>query len=194
MRKLQLVLLLLALGLPAVVAGAASFDDSTPCPVNGALFVCPSGTVGVPYILQLTGRFGCERYWFRVDSGMLPPGLTMTRDGLVSGTPTSAVRTTPWISIHDLLLSEGGFDWCAGDNQSERQFAFEIAPAPSPPPVVLPYYWHLTAAGVLLHSQRAISYADGSSGLSRMLTWMQGHKDTIRVRGSVSLAHVRASG
>ena len=58
---------------------------------------CPTGTVGQPYSLTIYlappdgGRgedFGCAR--FSVSSGSLPPGLSVSDEGLISGTPTAA--------------------------------------------------------------------------------------------------------
>jgi hypothetical protein len=199
MRKLALTLLAIALVLLVLVArrsNAASFDQSKPCPPSGIVFVCPPATVGVPYSVQLQGVTGCDKYWFRIDSGALPPGLTMSRSGLVSGTATEAAVTTPWLSIHDLLPSEGGYDWCGYDNQSERQFqfsAFGTVPVPAPTPT-LKWYWHLSSGSVLLHSERAITYSDGTTGLGRMLRWELAHKDQIRASGHVLLEHLQATG
>jgi large repetitive protein len=52
----------------------------------------------------------------------------MASDGKVTGIPTGATETIPWVWVHDLLPSEGGYDWCIGDNHSERQFVFRVAP------------------------------------------------------------------
>jgi hypothetical protein len=191
MRNVAVCLLaVLALTL-AGSSGAASFDDSKPCPVQGQLFVCPAATVGVPYNLQMVGRTGCDLYWFQILGGRLPLGLSMSRPGLITGTPTTTETQTPWLQIHDLLFSQGGFNWCAGDNTSERQFSFRVGASAIPPPALL-WYWRLSAGSVLLHSERAVTYADGSTGLGKMLTWEQTHRDVIRVAGRVLLAHVQA--
>jgi hypothetical protein len=206
MRKIAWALLaaaLIALVIVARRSDAASFDSDpplAPCPVSSStLYACPHATVGQRFSLQLTGHDGCDLYWFRIDSGALPPGLTMSRSGLVSGTPTAVGQTTPWISIHDLLPSEGGYGWCAGDNQSERQFQFTTdpssTPAPPPPsdPLPLKWYWHLLSGSTLLHSERAVTHADGRTGLGNMLRWERAHKGVVRARGSVLLVHVQAA-
>lgn len=114
-----------SIGLGAASAvPAASFDDSYPCPE----FVCPSGVVDSPYSLQLTGVAGCEIYWWELQNGALPSGLTLSRSGLISGTPTSAGIAKFWIQIHDVLPEDGGHAWCGGDNTSEREFTLRIDP------------------------------------------------------------------
>jgi len=107
---------------------AASFVDTNPCPADGALLVCPKFQVGQPVSLQLMAVAGCDLYRWEITNGGLPSGLTMSSSGLVTGTPTASGATTPWITVHDLLASEGGYPWCGGDNHSERQFVFESIP------------------------------------------------------------------
>ncbi len=62
----------------------------TPCPV---ITITPSTipipVVGVAYSQQLTASGGVAPYQFFVISGSLPPGLTLSDAGLISGTPTS---------------------------------------------------------------------------------------------------------
>ena len=84
-------------GVVAATAAALAFDDATPCPVtidNGqGLFVCPGGTVGTSYSVQLIARGGCEpSFSFSVVNGAMPAGLSMSSNGLISGTPTQAGR------------------------------------------------------------------------------------------------------
>ncbi|HZO49006.1 MAG TPA: putative Ig domain-containing protein, partial [Gaiellaceae bacterium] len=77
----------------AAPAGMAfGFDDS----VNP-----PNGTVGTPYSFKFVGREGCPPYKFVIKSGGLPPGLTMSDEGLVSGTPTTAGSFGFWVELRD---------------------------------------------------------------------------------------------
>ena len=86
------------------------------------------GRAGRPTLLvQLTGKGGCDRYRWQL-IGEMPAGMTMSASGKVSGTPTGAGETHPWVIIHDLTKEEGGFAWCGGDNHSERQFQFMVTP------------------------------------------------------------------
>ena len=49
----------------------------------------PAGTVNVAYSQQLTASGGTGPYSFRDTLGVLPPGLTLSSSGLLSGTPTA---------------------------------------------------------------------------------------------------------
>ncbi|HSC74569.1 MAG TPA: Ig domain-containing protein [Gaiellaceae bacterium] len=145
MRRLSLFLVLAALiaAAASTPGSAASFNDSAPCPASGPLLVCPTMHVGQPVQLQLLAHDGCDAYRWEIVNGGLPAGLSMSSGGLVSGTPTKAETTEPWVWVHDLTAAEGGPSWCGGDNHSERQFVFTVeggggapspAPAPAPPP------------------------------------------------------------
>lgn len=130
MKRFALIaaLALLGIGVIAAPGSAASFDDTTPCPASGALLVCPSAQVGQHYSLQLIALAGCDTYWWEFINGGLPQGLTMSSSGLVSGTPTATGSTEPWVQVHDLTAAMGGPPWCGGDNKSQRQFVFNVAP------------------------------------------------------------------
>lgn len=47
----------------------------------------PAYTVGVPYSFQLVATGGSGHYSWKIDSGTLPAGLTLSITGLISGTP-----------------------------------------------------------------------------------------------------------
>jgi uncharacterized protein with beta-barrel porin domain len=49
----------------------------------------PTGTVGQPYSVTFTGTGGTGPYSFGLMSGTLPPGLTLSSNGEISGTPTA---------------------------------------------------------------------------------------------------------
>ncbi|MFO0722680.1 MAG: putative Ig domain-containing protein [Myxococcota bacterium] len=69
--------------LTLVVAQAAG---STLRILNGAM---PSGTVGVAYGVRLRAFGGMTPYTWTVASGALPPGVTLSMAGTVTGTPTA---------------------------------------------------------------------------------------------------------
>ncbi|HEX5028094.1 MAG TPA: Ig domain-containing protein [Gaiellaceae bacterium] len=125
-RRLRLALVagmvVLLAGVTATVAHAFAFDDGDPCPVqviDGApVLICPSGTVGTPYSIQLKGRAGCTPYKFEVHQGSLPAGLSMTSSGLISGTPTQTVGT---LSVWMRLISN-----CPPDAPADREFHFSV--------------------------------------------------------------------
>ena len=58
-------------------------------------------TVGVPYEHQLEPLSDGQKLTFRVVRGRLPDGLTMDRDGLISGTPTSQDRFDFTVEVTD---------------------------------------------------------------------------------------------
>jgi hypothetical protein len=94
--------------------------------------------VGQPVHLQLIALNGCDVYRWEYVNGALPQGLSMSSSGLITGTPTRAETTQPWMIVHDLTAAEGGPSWCGGDNQSQRQFVFTVvgsSVAPAPPPL-----------------------------------------------------------
>ena len=128
MKRFALIATLAALlvGAAAGSGSAASFVDSTPCPADGPLLVCPTAQIGQPYDIQLQARGGCDLYRWEIVNGSLPPGLYMSSSGRVTGIPTTASETRPWVWLHDLLPSQGGYSWCIGDNRSERQFVFRV--------------------------------------------------------------------
>jgi hypothetical protein len=144
LKRFALIVSLAALlaGAAAMPGSTASFDDSAPCPASGPLLVCPTMNAGQPVHLQLRALNGCDVYWWEIVNGGLPAGLSMSSSGLVTGTPTAAGTTQPWVIVHDLTAPQGGPSWCGGDNHSERQFVFTVVggggtppptPAPAPP-------------------------------------------------------------
>src|SRR6266545_3670250 len=145
MRRLTLIFapFAVAAALAATPGSAASFDDSAPCPADGPLLVCPTMYVGQAVQLQLRALHGCDVYRWEMVNGGLPAGVSMSSSGLVTGVPTTAGSTRPWMIVHDLTSSEGGPSWWGGDNHSERQFVFNVvggggSPAPAPAPAPLP--------------------------------------------------------
>ncbi len=71
-------------------SGAAASRPSSitifPAPfVTGSL---PTGQIGAPYLGTLTASGGVSPYTFSVVQGSLPPGLSLSTGGVISGTPT----------------------------------------------------------------------------------------------------------
>lgn len=76
----------------------------------------PAGTVGTPFSRALTATGGTGPYTFSLLSGALPPGLTLSSAGVISGTPTAngvasftvrAVDTLGNVGTRALTLSIG---------------------------------------------------------------------------------------
>lgn len=127
-----LLLFALAAAVAGVVvpsAGALTFPDDI-CPVaqGTVIKVCPQGEVAKPYSMQIKGRegTGCVPYVRFKSVGSMPPGLSISSDGLISGTPTNAGEWTFWIEMKDIPSWEGGVFWCADDKSTEKQFSITI--------------------------------------------------------------------
>ncbi len=61
----------------------------------------PTATGSAAYSAQVTAMGGTAPYVFSLDSGALPPGLTVTANGLVSGVPTAAGSFTFVLAVVD---------------------------------------------------------------------------------------------
>jgi hypothetical protein len=64
----------------------------------------PAGTVSVPYSAQLNSTGGTAPYTWKLASGALPAGLTLSSSGAISGTPTTAGNGTFTIQVTDAGL------------------------------------------------------------------------------------------
>jgi large repetitive protein len=153
--------LVLAATVAAIVtpdALALRFAD-TPCLEVGDARSrsCPAGVVGNPYVVQLAGEGGCGPdpntpgsglpYQFRVLSGALPPGLSLEKDGLLHGTPTTAGRWSFWVELSD--EDPPSATWCL-PKKSEREFIVTIGAPPGT--VGSPYAVVVSAGGVGLQT------------------------------------------
>lgn len=63
----------------------------------------PEGEVGTPYSFQFVAEEGCLPYRFSFSSGRLPPGLRITGEGLLTGTPTEAGLFEFYAAVDDSL-------------------------------------------------------------------------------------------
>ena len=134
--KLALILVLVFAAVAVTGASAADFDvDGGPCretPGDELLLRCPTAYVGVPYEIQIESEegSGCEPYdWFEIVNGSLPAGLSITREGVISGTPTGGTGLSRfWVWNHDLTASQGGPSWCQREDRSEREFSIHVDP------------------------------------------------------------------
>jgi hypothetical protein len=110
MRRLRIVIPLAVLAAAFLVAGASAFGViDEPLPV---------GVVGQPYSYQVKTSGGNPPYTFFVSSGGLPPGITMSESGLMSGTPTQAGS---WHFYIDGAYTFGGVT-----RHSQRQFDLNV--------------------------------------------------------------------
>jgi beta-glucanase (GH16 family) len=93
MKAYSLVIALMLIAADAPLALGLAFTDETLLPHNGA--------VGKAYRFQLKGRAGSAPYHFKIDSGALPPGLSMSKGGLILGKPTTAGKFQFWANLID---------------------------------------------------------------------------------------------
>jgi hypothetical protein len=90
--------------------------------------VAPNGTTGVAYAQAFSGTGGTGPYTFAVTAGSLPPGLSLSGAGNLTGTPTSAGAYAFTITATDSLAASGG-----------QAYSVSISPAPvAISPVTLP--------------------------------------------------------
>jgi PKD repeat protein len=61
----------------------------------------PDGVIGVSYNQTITASGGAPPYTFSVTAGSLPPGLTLSSGGVLSGTPTTAGSYSFTVSASD---------------------------------------------------------------------------------------------
>ncbi len=125
---------LIAVALVALVVVPAALalrftDDSYDLPV---------GTVGRAYTHWFRGDGSCGPalpYQFRILSGSLPPGLSLRKDGLVSGTPTESGSWSFWVELSD--ENPPSASWCVPVT-SEREFTIKVVgAAPAAPPLTI---------------------------------------------------------
>ena len=72
-----------------MIGCAAKPPANGPGALNIAQFTLAQGAIGVPYRQLLVASGGLQPYTWSITSGSLPAGLTVTTDGIISGTPSS---------------------------------------------------------------------------------------------------------
>ena len=125
-------------------ASALRFTDDS--------YVVPEGTVGEYYAHEFTGEGGCGLpYQFQVLSGALPPGLSLTGDGLLVGIPTRAGSWSFWLELSD---EDPPSELGCIPKKSQRRFTVDVVSAlaittASAPPATegTPYSLRLSAQG-----------------------------------------------
>ncbi len=137
--RLKLALIVVSLFAAIAVTGASAADfetDNGPCPegkIDAFLLACPTAYVGMEYEIELESEegSGCTSpgnpyVWYEIKNGSLPAGLSMTREGVISGVPTGAGLARFWVWNHDLTAAEGGPSWCEREDQSEKEFSIPV--------------------------------------------------------------------
>jgi len=94
------------------VTNAHGSVTSTPAQVtvNPALAITtttlPVATVGVPYIAPLSALGGVSTRTWNVESGLLPPGITLSAAGVLSGSATAPARASVTVRVSDTSGSD----------------------------------------------------------------------------------------
>ncbi|HSY13935.1 MAG TPA: putative Ig domain-containing protein [Verrucomicrobiae bacterium] len=74
----------------AIMTGCAgSIPQNPPGALNIAEFTLSNGVVGIAYKQLLVVSGGLPPYTWTINAGQLPPGLSLSTDGIISGTPTT---------------------------------------------------------------------------------------------------------
>jgi large repetitive protein len=154
MRFARTVLLVSLLALVVVPAAfAIRFTDDS--------YNMPAGTVGQPYSKTFEGAGGCGPalpYQYTLIGGSLPPGLSLSFSGTISGTPSNAGSYSFWVNLSD--QNPPSADWCR-PSEAQREFTIVVnggapavplsivptALAPSATILDTPYSFQLSAQG-----------------------------------------------
>ena len=123
MTRRLIVALLAAAALVATQLVSSGCSDCGTSITTGSL---PDGAVGVSYFLELNSDCGGD-VWF-VQSGLLPPGISLQDTGKLRGVPTLE-GTYPF--------TIGVFDYASGD-AAYKGFAMTVDPAPEASPSPTP--------------------------------------------------------
>src|SRR3974390_3085921 len=82
-------------------SSGGSSSSSPPLPLSVATLSPPQGVIGVPYSMTLIATGGVAPYAWNVASGSLPAGLSLSRAGVISGTPTAIPVNTFMVAVAD---------------------------------------------------------------------------------------------
>ena len=110
-------------------AGGIS-DETCPNARGEHTNTCPPATVGVPYSIRFVESegSGCGpgRQTFHLDSGLLPPGLTLAPDGILSGTSWVPGSFQFYVEMREPADDPAN---CAG-KRTQKQFTLKVRQQP----------------------------------------------------------------
>jgi hypothetical protein len=102
----------------------------TPQPLKVPNMTLPIGYIGVPYSVQLLATGGNGTYNWVVDGGSMAPGLSVSTNGILSGTPTSNF----WNNFSVKVFSAGMQAQPSSSYSVQIQNPPVGTPPPPPPP------------------------------------------------------------
>jgi hypothetical protein len=82
------------------VTGPVSITVS-PIPTLSLTGSLPNATLGLPYTQTLVATGGIKPYTYSLTAGSLPPGLSLSSTGTISGTPTAVGATSFTVTVTD---------------------------------------------------------------------------------------------
>lgn len=86
----------------AIVTQALSIVINRPPPLSVATGSLPAGTVGISYSQTLAASSGVQPYtWSLAGGTLLPPGLSLSSSGVISGTPIATGTTNFTVQVTD---------------------------------------------------------------------------------------------
>jgi large repetitive protein len=115
--RVVFIVALLALVVAPVALALRFTDDS---------FNTPTGYTGQAYTHTFHGAAGCGPalpYQYSLLSGGLPPGLSLSKSGTISGVPTQAGGYSFWVELSD--ENPPSQSWCV-PSTAQRQFTIQI--------------------------------------------------------------------
>jgi large repetitive protein len=85
---------------PDTVTGPVSITVS-PIPALSLIGSLPNATLGVAYTQTLVATGGLKPYTYSLTAGSLPPGLSLSATGTISGTPTAVGASSFTVTVTD---------------------------------------------------------------------------------------------
>jgi hypothetical protein len=102
MHRIKPLLLWVAVCLAVLLAGCGSSSQSPTSPLSiTSTSALPQGLVNSPYSATLRATGGLTPYTWNVASGSLPPGLSLSRAGALSGTPSASGSFSFSVTVAD---------------------------------------------------------------------------------------------
>jgi hypothetical protein len=98
-RRLLLCLLALSLTLSFIACGSGGSSSTSPLTITTSTL--PAGVINAPYNVTLVAAGGATPYAWSLLSGNLPAGLSLSRAGVISGTPSAAGTSSFSVAVAD---------------------------------------------------------------------------------------------
>jgi hypothetical protein len=89
------------IGIISLLALAVAGYSFGTCNIDILTESLPYFFIGQSYNVQIQACCGTAPYTFTVYSGSLPPGLSMSSSGLITGTPTTSYHDTFCVTVTD---------------------------------------------------------------------------------------------